>query len=161
MKTAVVFYSYDGNCAFVAEHIKTLMNADLVRLRTKDEKRRGRVGGFLAACAMVFTKKRPVLKPVDFDPAAYDLIVIGSPVWAASPAPPVRAFLSVAGITRKKLALYVCHAGGMGSALGKFAAMLPCNEIVAERDFINPAKNADDTKRQLADWVKTLEEKAG
>jgi len=159
MKTAVIFYSYGGNCAFVAAHIKTLMNADLIRLRTKNEKRRGRVTGFLTACAMVFMKRRPALKPVAFDLAAYDLIVIGAPVWAASPAPPVQAFLSQAGIVGKKLALFVSHVGGMGNALGKFAAMLPGNEMLDAKDFTNPAKNAEDTERQVADWVKVLEEK--
>jgi hypothetical protein len=32
MKTAVVFYSHDGNCAFVVDAIKAQLNADLVRL---------------------------------------------------------------------------------------------------------------------------------
>ena len=161
MKTAMIFYSHDGNCAFIAERIGALTNADLVRLRTKDEKRRGRVGGFLAACAMVFMQRRPALKPVVFDPSAYDLIIVGTPVWAAAPAAPMQTFLSQTGIVGKKLALFVSHAGGKGGALEKFAAMLPGNEIVAARDFTNPARNADTAKREVEDWVKTLREKAG
>jgi len=157
MKTAVVFYSYDGNCAFVAERIGALMNADLLCLRTKDEKRRCRVGRFFAACAMLLFQRRPALKPFDFDPTAYDLIIIGAPVWAASPAPPVQTFLSQVGITGKKAALFVCHAGGMGTALEKFKILLPGNDIVAEKDFVNPVKNGGDAKQQIVEWVKTLE----
>ena len=160
MKTAVVFYSYDENCALIAEHIKARMNADLVRLRTKGEKKRGKLAGFIAAFAMVI-QKRPALKPFDFDPTAYDLIIIGSPVWAGSPTPPIRTFLSQTGISGKKLALFVSHAGGMGRALEEFAAMFSGNDIVDAKDFTNPAKNADDTGRQVADWAKALEEKAG
>jgi len=119
MKTAVVFYSYDGNCAFVAERIGALMNADLLCLRTKDEKRRCRVGRFFAACAMLLFQRRPALKPFDFDPTAYDLIIIGAPVWAASPAPPVQTFLSQVGITGKKGGSFCLSCRRHGNGLGE------------------------------------------
>jgi len=157
MKTAVVFYSYDGNCAFIASQIKKQANADLFQLQAKDDKRRGRIGRFFAACAMVFIQRRPALKPIAFDPAAYDLIVIGAPAWAASPAPPMQTFLSQTSIAGKKIALFISHAGGMGRALEKLKAMLPGNNIVAEANFANPVKNSDDTARRVADWVKTFE----
>ncbi|MCL2600807.1 MAG: flavodoxin [Treponema sp.] len=161
MKTAVVFYSNDGNCTFVAEQIGTQTGADLLRLQAKDEKRRTRAGRFVAACAMVFIHRRPEIKPFSFDPAGYDLIIMGAPVWAASPASPMQTFLSQAGIAGKKIAIFVCHAGGMGTALEKFKSLLPGNTIVAEKDFINPAKNGETSKRQIADWVKTIIEEEG
>jgi len=150
MKTAVVFYSLDGNCALVAEEIKTQLNADMIRLQTKDEKKRGKVGKFVWGGSMVFFNKKPPLKPYTFDPAAYDLIIIGAPVWAASPAPPVKTFLSETKITGKKIALFVCHLGGLEDALEKFKALLNGNEIVSMADFKGP------TKDKIADWVKSL-----
>jgi len=154
MKTAVVFYSLDGNCAYVAEEIKSLINADIVRLRTTKEKKRSFIGNMLWGCGMVFLRKKPPLKPYVFDPSVYDLIIMGAPVWADSPAPPIYTFISETGITGKKIALFVCHAGGPGNALKKFIAKLDGNEIVAEAEFKDPAKNAgEETKRQIADWV--------
>jgi len=158
MKTAVVFYSLDGNCAFVAEEIKTILNADLIQLRTKREKKRGKIGNLFWGGAMVFSKKNPLLKRYEFDPAGYDLIVFGAPVWAGQPAPPFRTFFADTKITGKKAAFFVCHAGGMGNALEKFKSMLTGNEIISEVDFDDPAKKGDreDVKRQIADWVKTF-----
>ena len=157
MKTAVVFYSLDGNCAFVAEEIKTLLNADLIQLRTKDEKKRGKIGKMFWGGGMVFARKKPPLKPYTFDPGAYDLIVIGAPVWAGAPAPPVHTFLSETNIAGKKAALFVCHAGGPGEALQTLKTMFAGNEIIAGADFRNPAKNGEEAKRQIADWVKGFE----
>ena len=158
MKTAVVYYSLDGNCALVAKKIKTQLNADLIRLQTQDEKKRSRIGKFFWGGGMVFMRKKPPLKPYTFDPSAYDLIVIGVPVWAGSPAPPVKTFLSEAGITGKKIALFVCHAGGQGNALRKFKALLAGNDIVAEMDFNNPAKgNYEEMEQQITDWAKGFE----
>ena len=155
MKTAVIYYTLDGNCAIVAREIKDKLGADVIRLHTQDEKKRGKIGKFFWGCGMVFMRKKPPLKPYTFDPAAYELIVIGAPVWAGSPAPPILTFLSEANITGKKIALFVCHGGGKGKSLEKFRAALAGNDIVAEADFVNPARgNGDEVERQVANWVK-------
>jgi len=154
MKTAVVYYTLDGNCAIVAREIKDKLGADLIRLYTQDEKKRSMIGKLFWGGGMVFRRKKPPLKPYTFDPSAYELIVIGAPVWAGSPAPPILTFLSEAGITGKKIALFVCHGGGKGNALEKFKAGLAGNDIVAEADFKEPAKSGDEVGRQVADWVK-------
>jgi len=155
MKTAVVYYTLDGNCAIVAREIKDKLNADVIRLYTQDEKKRSMIGRLFWGGGMVFSGKKPPLKPYTFDASAYELIVIGVPVWAGSPAPPILTFLSEANITGKKIALFVCHGGGKRNALEKFKACLAGNDIVAEGDFINPARsNSDEVEQKIADWVK-------
>ncbi|MDR2479777.1 MAG: flavodoxin [Treponema sp.] len=159
MKTAVVFYSYDGNCAYVANEIKNRLNADILQLETKDEKRRDGFAKYFWGGSQVAMHKKPALKPYAFEAADYDLIVIGAPVWAASPAPPLQTFLSAAKISEKKLALFLCHAGGKGNAMKKLKAMLPGNTIVAETDFINPAGKGDAKAviQQIEEWLKRIE----
>jgi flavodoxin len=156
MKTAVVFYSYGGNSKFIAEQIKTGMNADLIQLYTEDEKKRGKMAAIFWGGAMVLFHKKPPLKPYSFDPSAYDLIILGVPVWASSPAPPIQTFLSQTAINGKKLALFVCHAGGKGDSLEKFKTLLTGNEIVSEADFKDPLKNMEEAQRQTEDWIKHL-----
>jgi flavodoxin len=156
MKTAVVYYSLNGNCDIIAQEIKTRLNADLLRLHTEKEKpRRGPVGFLWAIGVMLGIIKAP-LKPYTFAPAAYDLIFIGAPVWGGAPARPIQDFLAETGITGKKTALFVCHAGGEGQALDKFKAMLPGNDIAAETSFVDPVKNSEDAKQEAADWVKGI-----
>ena len=159
MKTAVVYYSLDGNCALIAEEIKARLGADLIRLRTENEKPYRARGNFFWGIGVMLGIKKAPLKPYTFDPSAYDLIIIGAPVWAGSPARPIRAFLANAGITGKKIALFVCHGGGMGKALEKLKALLPGNNIAAEANFIYPIKNSEKVKQQAADWVKGLQDK--
>jgi flavodoxin len=158
MKTAVVFYSYDGNCTFVARQIKHQLNADLVQLQMEKEKKHRGLAKILWGCSLMFSRKNPPLKPYTFDPAGYDLIVIGAPVWAGAPAAPLRTFLSQTAISGKKLALFVCHAGGMGHSLDKFMSMLPDNNIVSETDFKNALKDVEDVNRHVTEWVTHLSE---
>jgi len=157
MKTAVIFYSLNGNCSFVAEEIKNKLNSDLIQLQLKDEKKRRGLSKILWYCGLMFSGKNPPLKSYTFDTSNYDLIIIGAPVWASSPASPIKTFISETGITGKKIALFVCHAGGKGNSLEKFKTLLPGNEIVSEADFITPAKNkSEDVKKLIADWVSKL-----
>jgi flavodoxin len=158
MKAAIIYYSYDGNSAFIAEQLKSRLNADIVAIQTKDEKKRSGFAKFAWGGSQVFMHKKPALKAYTFDPAQYDLIVIGAPVWAASPAPPIISFLSQTRISRKKIALYICHGGGKGNALEKFKALLPGNTFSGEIDFINPASgNAEELKQKIDSWVKVIE----
>jgi flavodoxin len=153
MKTAVIFFSYDGNSAFVAQQIKERLNADLVQLYLTDEKKRGKFASLFWGGAMVFSRKNPPLKPYNFDPSAYDLIILGAPVWAGSPAPPLKTFLAQTPITGKKLALFVCHGGGSGESLEKFKALVPGNEVVSTADFLLPLRNKEEAQRKAAEWA--------
>jgi flavodoxin len=154
MKTAVVYYSLDGNCACVAEELKRALKADLIRLFTTDEKKRVGIAKFFWGGKMIFLRKNPPLKPYTFNPAAYDLIVIGVPVWAGNPAAPIKTFASQTGITGKKIALFVCHASGKGEALEKLKTLFTGNTIISEIDFNKAVINLEEVKQQIADWVK-------
>jgi flavodoxin len=157
MKTAVVYYTFNGNCALVAQEIKAQLNADLICLRMQDEKKRSVIGSMFWGGGMVFRHEKPPLKPYSFDPSAYELIILGAPVWAGSPAPPIDTFLSETSVKGKKIALFVCHGGGKGKSLEKFKALLDGNEIIAEADFRVPAKDKiENVKQKIADWVKVL-----
>jgi len=156
MKTAIIYYSLDGNCTFVAEEIKNQLNADIIQLHVKSEKKRIGIFKFFWCCNLMFSHNSPPLKPYTFDPSKYDLIILGAPVWASSPASPIKTFITNTNITGKKIALYVCHAGGKGDSLEKLKALLPKNEIISEADFINPAKTKDKAKDQIANWAKSI-----
>ena len=162
MKTAVVYFSLSGSCALIAEEIKARLDADLLRLHIEGETtrkggpRRGPAKFFWAIGVMRGKKKVP-LKPYTFDSSAYDLIIIGAPVWAGGPARPIREFLAEAGITGKKIALFVCHAGGEKTAREQLKALLSGNEITAETSFVVPIKNSEKAKQQAADWIKGLQ----
>jgi hypothetical protein len=48
----------------------------------------------------------------------------------------------------------------MKTALERFAALVPGNEVVSARDFVAPAKDGDAGKRAVAQWAGELAEGA-
>lgn len=117
MKTAVIFYSFSNNTLRAAEFIRGEIlreknEADLLRLKPLREKKT-----FFSRAVQAFLKQRPVLsnKKEEYVLDKYERVIIGSPVWAFSPAPAVRSYLSrVKGIEGKKISVFFTFGSGAG-----------------------------------------------
>jgi flavodoxin len=163
MKTLVVFYSYDGNSALVAEELKKALGSalgegcDTLELKTRDDAKRSGLAKYFWGGRMVLTHKNPQLMPWDVEIDRYDLIILGGPVWAGAPAPALQTFIAEAKPQGKRIGLFVCHAGGPGKALDKLKALLPGNDIAGSIDFQNPGKqDRAAAAAQIDGWVKGL-----
>ncbi|GHV31095.1 flavodoxin [Spirochaetia bacterium] len=157
MKTLIIYYSYGGNSALVAEELKKAADADVLELKTEDEKVRTGFAKYAWGGKQVFTHKYPELKPYTVTIEDYDRIIIGGPVWAGTPAPALQSFIAKTKISGKKIGIFLCHAGGKGKAMDKFKALLPGNTIAGEIDFVNPAKlDRAAVSLRIADWVGSL-----
>jgi flavodoxin len=157
MKTAVIYYSFDGNCTLIADMIKTAVQADVLRLQTRDDKHRRGFAKYFWGGRQVLTHQKPALKPYAINIDSYDLIILGVPVWAASPAPVINSFLAGTAINNKKIGLFCCHAGAMGRAMERFKALLSGNIIAGTVDFQNPAReDRQKVQARLDDWLKPL-----
>ena len=158
MKTAVIYYSYEGNSAMIAQIIKGAVNADVFEIKTADTKKRGGFALYAWGGYQVVMKKKPALEPLTVDINAYDLIIVGTPVWAGAPAPALFSFLDKNRISGKKIAIFCCHGGGMGNALQKLKALLPGNTFTGEIDFVYAAKSKDpnELKTKIEAWLKEL-----
>jgi flavodoxin len=157
MKTLIVYYSFEGNSRSIAEQLKAALNADILGLETADDKKRKGLAKFIWGGRQVFSRVEPELKPFSVDVNAYDLIILGCPVWAGSPAPALNSFITRTPIRDKRIALFVCHGGGKGEVFEKLAKRLPGNTFIGEMDFRNPLQG--DTKAittTINEWAKTL-----
>jgi flavodoxin len=158
MKTLIVYFSYEGNSALIAELVKAAIpGADTLELKLEDDKKREGLAKFFWGGRQVMTHVKPTLRPYTAAINQYDLIILGTPVWAGSYSPAIASFLSQTKISGKKIALYCCHAGGMGKALGKLKAALTGNTIAGEIDFINPRKlDRAEIAKRVQDWASSL-----
>ncbi len=158
MKSLIVYYSFTGNVKFIAETMAKAVDMDLLELKLaeKDINPRGFMK-FLWGGKQVFSKKQPELLPFDKNPENYDLLIIGTPVWAWTYAPALRTFFANANLSRKKIALFCCHGGGKGKTLQKMKTALGNHDVISEIDFLEPLKKDTQAKeRQAIEWAKNL-----
>ena len=91
MKPLIIFYSRTGNTKKVAEEIASLLKADIEEIIPL-ENYLG-IWGYIKACIEAIFKKTPLIKKSGKNLTSYNLIIIGSPLWAGTMASPVRTYL--------------------------------------------------------------------
>lgn len=116
---------------------------------------------YLWGGSQVMMKKSPELFPLNKNVDDYDIIFIGTPIWAWTYAPPIRTFLENSNISNKKIALFSCHEGQNGKVFSHFKDKLKNNMFLGEIDFFAPLKsNKEISVAQAKDWAKEMLTKA-
>jgi Multimeric flavodoxin WrbA len=103
------------------------------------------------------SQSEPELLKLGRNPADYDLIIIGSPVWTYTIAPPIRSFLRNHSMSGKKIGIFCCHGGEKGKTLENMKKLLEGNTIIGECDFLEPLSIDKEKNRNKAIvWAKKL-----
>lgn len=119
MKILVAYYSRTGTTKKVAESISKLLKCDCEEIL--DVKSRAGPIGYIKSGKEATLKKLALIKPTKKDPKKYDLVIIGTPVWAFTMSSPIRTYISGNKDFFKKLAFF-CTMGGSGDT-GTFKDM--------------------------------------
>jgi menaquinone-dependent protoporphyrinogen IX oxidase len=109
MKTLVIYYSRKGTVKHVAEGIAKALEADIEEII--DTKSRKGILGFIMAGRDATTGNLTEIAPVKSDLSKYDLVVVGTPVWASHFATPVKTFLKQNYTKINKIAVFAVSAG--------------------------------------------------
>lgn len=123
----VTFYSKSGNTKKVGEEIAKNLNADIDEII--DKKDRSGIKGWLGGGGDAFFKKSTEIE-YKKDPSEYDLVVVGTPIWAGSVTPAVRAFLSKYNI--KEIAFFCTCGGGKGKSFDEMEKLSKKPKAVLE-----------------------------
>ena len=120
MKALILYYSYGGNTRRIAERMQKILDCDLAEIETVtpytgsydsvvDQGQRKADSGF-----------EPEIKPLSKNPADYDIVVLGTPVWWYTPAPAVKTALSATDWTGKTVYPFATNGGWIGHTFKDF-----------------------------------------
>ena len=158
MKTAIVYYSLQGNIRYVAEKVASETGADLIELvPVKAYPDKGMIKFIWGGSAVTF-KKKPELQPYQFKDSDYDLIILATPVWASGFTPPLRTFLEDNDLTGKKIAVITTSAGGDSTkCIAALKEAAKADSLVAQLSLVDPKDKPSEEKEQMiAGFVETV-----
>jgi flavodoxin len=154
MKSLVVYYSRTGNTKFVAEEIAAELGADIEEI-VDLKSREGRLG-WLSASRDGTGNRQTSISETKRNPVDYDLIVVGTPVWAWSPSAAVRTYFAKHDLSGKNLALFFTLDNNIRGAVEKTKKLIANPVIVGELVLVKPSSNKDETKKKIYEWCATL-----
>jgi len=91
-KILIAYYSRTGNTERVAKDLAARLGADIEKIVDKKD-RRG-LFGYIFAGRDAMKKKLTEINDIEKDPVNYDLVIIGTPVWAWDATPAIRAYIA-------------------------------------------------------------------
>ncbi len=152
MSTAIVYYSMHGNSEMVAEKIAARLGADVIRIEPDKAYPDKGAKKFIWGGKSAVMGEQPVLKPYEFDADKYDCVILGFPVWASRPAPPICTFLSEqkSKLIGKKIAVFACQSGnGAEKAFERVRNMIGIDAFAGTLILIDPKTrmNAENDKK--------------
>ena len=159
MKILVVYFTRTGNTKFVAEKIANHLGADICEVVDK-KSRKGKIGFIKSGYESIRKKltEIEVTKRVD----DYNIVIIGSPVWAKGITPAIRTFIHQNDLSNKQIACFVTLKGdNPKKPLEKMKEAISPNISAAELGITNDVKNRKEAEKQITDWCNVVENSFG
>ena len=156
-KKLVVYYSLDGNTRSVAQAIAETVGADVLELKpVRDLEQKGFLK-YLVGGIQSLLKQSADLELFDHEPSDYDLLFVGTPVWAGTFTPALRTFLARPDLKERNAALFCCCGGSSRGTLSSMEAALARSTVVAKAEFVCPMDgDQSQAKQQAVEWAQSV-----
>lgn len=154
-KILTVYYSDGGHTKKIAEEIAAGLSTTLERL-TAPGLLSG-VVGFVERCWTAGFGQRVTIGPLRYRPAEFDLVIVGSPLWAGHVSSPVRTYLQKNRTAFTHVAFFV-SAGGLKTE-GGFADMqkLAGRPPLARLSVSDQHRSSGEDIARIQDFVNEIE----
>jgi flavodoxin len=132
MRVAIVYHSLSGNTRRVAElladRLRGTAEVDLVEVR--DQRQYSTLTAYSSGAPRAMRGEVAEIEPAKIDLAPYDVLVLGTPVWAQAPTPAARgAVAALRGAEGKEAVVFATSGGGPSTAAESLAAALAARGI--------------------------------
>lgn len=156
-KILVAYYSFEGTTELIANAIAKITQGDLLSIKPLNEIKSKGFSKYFWGGSQVFMKKSPLLVDFDLDLAQYDKIFIGTPIWAATYAPPIKSFFESPLLKNKNIYFFYTHDGGPGR-VEKHArvAIEAYNTFGGSQGFLSVKKDFDANIELAKIWISHL-----
>ncbi len=138
-KILVVYYSRSGATKKAAENIAAALACDIEEIQ--DTKKRSGIIGFIKSGYEAQTKKTTIIKDMKKDPSDYDIVIIGTPIWASTISPAVRTYIDQNKTKFKDVAFFCTFSGsgetGSEKALKDIYKKQPLLAVGIQKDSVD------------------------
>lgn len=159
-KTLIVYYTYTGHTKFIAENIAKKLNCDIVEIKPKKAYSQDYDLIVEEYQNNESVKETPEIEEIKVDLKEYDKIIIGSPVWWYTIAPPIRTFLKENDLSGKTVIPFATNAGWLGRTFKEIESLCTNAKVEKEMNIVftedHTVNELITSNEELENWIKCL-----
>lgn len=158
MKPAIIFYSYSGITRRIAEKIQKECGGDLIEVRSKENY--SAITAYTVGCLRARRESGDPIIPERIDVSGYDILVIGTPVWAWKPSPAINAAIkAIHGSEGKSAVIYATCGSQAGDTLAVMKKALAARniQVTGECSFTRRETLDESRIKSLITMIKSLD----
>lgn len=156
-KVLIVYYSFEGTTELIAQTLSETLNLDILSIKPIKELKSKGFSKFIWGGAQVVMGTIPEIEPIGINLEEYDTILLGSPIWAGTYAPPIRAFLEDEKLVYKKIAYFYTHDGGVSRAEESVKEIINLkNTYLGALGLVSVKNNKESSKNLAINWARSI-----
>jgi flavodoxin len=146
MKTCIIFHSYSGITRGIAEKIQGTCGGDLIEV--KSLKKYNKLTVYATGSMRARNGDIDPIDPDIIDALPYDLLVIGTPVWAWKPTPAANAAVAALKNGKGKPAILFATCGSQaGDTLDILAKALEAKGVTVQARIVLTRRDVGDEQK--------------
>lgn len=155
-RTLVVYYSLDGHCQLIAEHLAKTFAFDVLRLKPEQDLNPDSMSKHVVGRWQVLSNGDVRLKEYETDPLSYQNVIIGSPVWLHQACSAISSFVNGVAFKDQNIALYCTYDKDAGRFFEKMHEALGQVKIIGEEAFKVTESDQEALLVKADLWVRSL-----
>ena len=160
MRIIIVYHSFSGVTRTIAEHVSDACGGDLVEVRPRQPY--SKLTAYALGCPRARAGKADTVEPAQIDVSAYDLVVLGTPVWAWRPSPVINgAVEALAGAGGKRAIVFATCASQPGETLPQLETALAAKGMRVVEGFSFSTQDLQDPRNVQALVARVTAESSG
>jgi flavodoxin len=158
MKIGIIFYSYSGITRSIAEKIQKECGGDLIEVKLKENY--SAITAYTVGCLRARRELGDPVTPEHIDISGYDIMVIGTPVWAWKPAPAINgAITALTGGEGKSAFIFATCGSQAGDTLAVLTKALAGRNISVSGEYCFTRTETRDEKK-IGKMIATIKSQA-
>ena len=154
-KTLILYYSFEGNTEMAAQWMAEATGADLFKIQPVRELKSKGFSKYIWGGRQVVMKEAPPIQPLDMDLNEYERILLGSPIWAGTCAPPIFTLLRSGLLQGKEIHYFYTHDGGAAKAVERIRPLIgDGNRLASTLGILTPSTDLEKKRLEAAEWAR-------
>lgn len=156
-KILVVYYSRSGSTRKVSKTISEVLQCDVEEIY--DTKKREGMWGFFISARDAVLKKPTIIKETKKDSSQYDVVLIGTPIWAGNISCAVRTYINYNKDKFKKFGFFHTSGGVQGDKIFNNIEQLCNKKSIANMGLTNKQISDDMYLQPVNEFIANITKK--